>query len=72
MTEFQEVLAKDVRPGDRIRVQSVRRARIGTVKEAGPVKTGLDSLTIRIVVDFDGEEEVVTRYPGIAVMVARG
>ena len=72
MTEFQDVPAKDVRPGDQIKVQSVRRTRVGTVKEAVQTKMGLDSLTIRIVVDFDGEEEVVTRYPGIPVTVARG
>jgi hypothetical protein len=69
--EFEEILAKDVRPGDRIRILGVRTARVGTVVEAGQTKIGVDSRPIRIVVDVDGEHEEITRYPGQRVPVAR-
>lgn len=72
MEEFEEILAKDVRAGDRIRVLGVRTTRVGTVVEAGQTKIGLDSRPIRIVVDFDGEREEITRYPGQKVPVSRG
>jgi hypothetical protein len=68
---WEDVLAKDVRPGDRIRILGVRTTRVGTVVEAAATKVGLDSRPIRIVVDVDGEREEITRYPGQAVSVAR-
>jgi hypothetical protein len=68
---FEEILAKDVQPGDRIRILGVRATRVGTVVEAGAAKVGLDSRPIRIVVDVDGEQEELMRYPGQLVSVAR-
>jgi hypothetical protein len=69
--EFEDILAKDVRPGDRIRILTPRTTKVGTVIEAGQTKVGLDSLPIRIVVDVDGEREEITRHPGVKVSVAR-
>lgn len=71
MDEFQEILAKDVRPGDRIRILTPRTTKVGTVVEAEQTKVGLDSRPIRIVVEVDGEREEITRYPGVKVAVAR-
>jgi len=70
--DWQEILAKDVRPGDRIRIMTARSTRVGTVVEAEQTKVGLDSLPIRIVVDVDGAREEITRHPGVKVSVARG
>jgi hypothetical protein len=70
--QWQDVLAKDVRPGDRIRILGVRTTRVGTVVEAEQTKIGVDSRPIRIVVDVEGEREEITRYPGQQVSVARG
>ena len=69
--EFREILAKDVRPGDRIMILGRRATRIGTVVEAQQVKVGLDSLPIRIVVEIDGARDEITRHPGVKVSVAR-
>lgn len=69
--QWQEVLAKDVQPGDRIRILGARTTRVGTVVEAAQTKIGVDSRPIRIVVDVDGEREEITRYPGQRVSVAR-
>jgi hypothetical protein len=69
--EFEDVLAKDVRPGDRIRILGVRTSRVGTVIEAEQTKIGVDTRPIKIVVDVDGEREELTRYPGQLVSVAR-
>jgi hypothetical protein len=69
--EFREILAKDVRPGDRIKILTARAAKVGTVVAAEQTKVGLDSLPIRIVVDIDGERDEITRHPGVKVAVAR-
>jgi hypothetical protein len=69
--QWEEVLAKDVRSGDRIRILGVRSTRVGTVVEATQTKVGLDSRPILIVVDVDGEREEITRYPGQPVSVVR-
>ena len=73
MTEerWEEVLAKDVQPGDRIRILGVRTTRVGTVVDAAATKVGVDSRPIKIVVDVDGEREELMRYPGQRVSVAR-
>jgi hypothetical protein len=69
--EFEEILAKDVRAGDRIKILTPRTTKIGTVIEAEQTRVGLDSRPIRIVVDVGGEREEITRHPGVKVAVAR-
>ena len=69
--DFEDVPAKDVRPGDRVRILGVRTTRVGTVVEAEQTKVGVDTRPIRIVVDVDGEREELTRFPGQLVPVAR-
>lgn len=71
MDDWQEILAKDVRAGDRIKILTPRATKVGTVLEAEQTKVGIDSRPIRIVVDVDGEREEITRYPGVKVAVAR-